>query len=132
MTLHLAYLYHFFCYLHYFLKKFSNFFFTLFFKKKLYKTKSKRCFNVAITILSYFSTTLKINLRSNILINTYDLHFIILYISIGFLIHNFTFYSMLKNLLIIPIYLFFCIIKKWSVPLQGELNKSIRNGWKSK
>ena len=64
ITLHFTYLFHIFC------SNLGSFvicscnFSSLFFEKLLCKTKSKYYFSVAIAILFYLFTTLKINLRS--------------------------------------------------------------------
>jgi hypothetical protein len=61
ITLHLTYLYLFFCS---YLNSFVIFFPYIFFKKIIIQKLRKLCFSVAITILFYFSNTLKISLRS--------------------------------------------------------------------
>jgi hypothetical protein len=83
--------------------KFFLFFFTLFLFWKILMLLRKYCFNVAIATLFYFSTTLKMSLKSYMsFINGYNFHYILLYVSINFLINKNIFYSLSKNILIMP------------------------------
>jgi len=63
-------------------------------------------------IISFFYSVKTLLEILQVLINVYDLYFILLYINIGFLIHNYIFYSMSKNSLITPTHLLFYIGKK--------------------
>jgi hypothetical protein len=93
----LAYLYHSFCSYLYF---FSLYFF---FWKIIIQRLKKWCFIIVIATSFHFSTTLKIILRSYMfLLYTYDIYYILLYISINLLIHNYIFYSMSKKVLLTP------------------------------
>jgi len=76
-------------------------------------------------IISFFYSVKTLLEILHVLINVYDLHFILLYINIGFLIHNYIFYSMSKNSLITPTHLLFCIGKKLFNPQRGESNKYV-------
>jgi len=67
----------------------------------IYKLR-KWCFNVAIVILLYFSVLLKIILRSYLFLLKHIFLLYLLYTSINFLIHDYIFYLLLKNMLIIP------------------------------
>ena len=81
-----------------FLSLFFYFFSLYFFLKTSYTKIKKWCFIVVIATLFHFSTTLKIILRSYIfLLHTYDFYYILLYISINILIHDYIFYSMSKK-----------------------------------
>jgi hypothetical protein len=53
-----------------------------------------------ISFFSYVKNELEI---LHIFIKTYDLYYILLYVSINFLIHDYIFYSMSKNMSIKPI-----------------------------
>jgi hypothetical protein len=53
-----------------------------------------------ISFFSYVKNELEI---LHIFIKTYDLYYILLYVSINFLIHDYIFYSMSKNTSITPI-----------------------------
>jgi len=76
-------------------------------------------------IISFFYSVKTLLEILQVLINVYDLYFILLYINIGFLIHNYIFYSMSKNSLITPTHLLFYIGKKLFNPQRGESNKCV-------
>jgi hypothetical protein len=99
LSLFIPFLSSFFCdFLNFFL-----FFFTRFVFWKILMLLRKYCFNVAIATLFYFSSTLKMSLKSYMsFINVYNFHYILLYISINFLINKNIFYSLSKNILIMP------------------------------
>ena len=69
-------------YLHYFVIVFCNLFFYIVFQKLLYKTKNKWCFTITIAILSYFFTTLKINLTSYMFLLTHIISILFYYMQV--------------------------------------------------
>jgi len=76
----------------------SLFFYLYFFLKNYYTKTKKMIFHYSNYNIVSFSTTLKIILRSYIfLLHTYDFYYILLYISINILIHNYIFYLISKK-----------------------------------